>query len=157
MTQEKISELLGYDVTDLQYLTGGQIGDIYKAKLADQNVVIKTARQNTDDLLIEAKMLQDLDENGLNVPKVIAVHQKALVLECIEEYRSVSYDKETEAAKALASLHQVSTKAGCTDTTTIRLSPHFPKKTNRHSTTGHFFWDRCASCPWRRSVMREEN
>ena len=109
MITQQLTELLGDEITNLQFLSSGQIGHIYKAQLADQAVVIKTMPETKrDDLLIEARMLQDLSEKGLRVPKVIASHKDLLVLEYIEPCRDISYDQEIEAAKALASLHQVS-------------------------------------------------
>lgn len=111
MTAQELSQLLGYEVSELTYLSGGQIGDVYRAKLENEAVIIKTASQEIDDLLIEAKMLQDLDRAGLRVPEVITSHKEALVLEAIEVRGSVSYDKEREAAKALSSLHSVSNES----------------------------------------------
>lgn len=108
MTPKKLSELLDDEVIDMSYLSSGQIGDVYRAKLAERSVVIKTTTQDIDDLLIEAKMLQDLGDNGLYVPEVIASHKEALVLEYIEQSISAGYNKEIEAAKELAALHTVS-------------------------------------------------
>lgn len=96
------------EVSDLTYLSSGQIGDIYQAQLGHRSVVIKTTAEERDDLMIEARMLQDLSTNGVRVPEVIVSTKAALVLEYITPCRSIHYDKEIETAKALASLHQVS-------------------------------------------------
>ena len=111
MIAQKLSELLGFEVANPQYLSSGQIGDIYKAQLDHQTVVIKTTLSDKNDLLIEAKMLQDLAKNGLNVPKVITSCKEALVMEYIEPALDTDYEREVEAAKALAALHQVSNKS----------------------------------------------
>ena len=111
MTAQRLSEILGYEVSGLQYLSSGQIGDIYKAHLDNRAVVIKTNAYDKDDLLIEAKMLQDLDKNGLCVPQVITSFQEALVMEYIEPGNVLGYDREVETAKALASLHQISNES----------------------------------------------
>ena len=111
MTLQRLSELLDSELSDLNYLSSGQIGDIYQAKLKEEPVVIKTTADDRNDLLIEARMLQDLSKNGLSVPQVIASTKEALVMEYIKPSRDISYDRETEAAKALASLHRVSNES----------------------------------------------
>ncbi|MDM5271962.1 fructosamine kinase family protein [Sulfurovum sp. zt1-1] len=111
MTLHRLSEVLNSELSDLSYLGNGQIGDIYLAQLEDRPVVIKTTADDRDDLLIEAQMLQDLSKNGLRVPEVIASTKAALVLEYIKPYGNTGYDKESEAAKAIASLHQVSNES----------------------------------------------
>ncbi|MBD3790924.1 MAG: fructosamine kinase family protein [Campylobacterales bacterium] len=107
MAREKLSQLLDSEVSDFLYLSAGQIGDIYQARLHGEPVVIKTTAEERDDLLIEARMLQDLREEGLRVPHVIASAREALVLEYIEPCNNPAYERESEAAKALASLHRV--------------------------------------------------
>lgn len=111
MTAQSLSALAGCEVSDLHYFNAGQIGDIYRAQFQDRSVVIKTTARNIEDLLIEAKMLRDLDENGLRVPKVIASYKEALVLEYVYQSQTLSYDRETETAKALATLHAVSNES----------------------------------------------
>ena len=111
MTLQRLSELLDSELSDLNYLSSGQIGDIYQAQLCEEPVVIKTTADDRNDLLIEARMLQDLSKNGLSVPQVIASTKEALVMEYIKPSRDISYDRETEAAKALASLHRVSNES----------------------------------------------
>lgn len=111
MIREKLSRLLDSGVSDLAYLAAGQIGEIYQARLHGQPVVIKTTSEERDDLLVEARMLQDIREEGMRVPQVIASAKEALVLEYIEPCRNLSYDSEIEAAKAVASLHQVTNES----------------------------------------------
>ncbi|MFT7879032.1 MAG: fructosamine kinase family protein [Sulfurimonas sp.] len=111
MTLQGISERFNCELDDLHSLGSGQIGDIYRAHHNGKPVVIKTTSEEREDLLIEAKMLQDLAEYGLRVPEIIVSTREALVMEYIEPCRDVSYDEESEAAKALASLHQVSNES----------------------------------------------
>lgn len=111
MVAQRLSEALGYEIENLQHLNNGQIGDIYKAQVGQQAVVIKTNSYDKSDLLIEAKMLQDLAENGLCVPEVITSIKEALVMKYIEPASDIDYDREMEAAKALAALHQVSNES----------------------------------------------
>jgi fructosamine-3-kinase len=56
-------------------------------------------------------MLQDLSAAGLCIPQVIVSNKEALVLEYLEPSNTIEYDREIEAAKALASLHQVSNES----------------------------------------------
>ena len=107
MAREKLSQLLDTELSDLVYLSAGQIGDIYQARFHGEPVVIKTTAEEREDLLIEARMLQDLREEGMRVPQVIASAREALVLEYIEPCNNPAYERESEAAKALASLHRV--------------------------------------------------
>lgn len=111
MTLQRLSEQLKCELDDLHYLSSGQIGDIYRAYLNGQPVVIKTASEGREDLLIEGRMLQDLAANGLRVPEVITSSREALVMEYIKPCTAIGYEKEAEAAKALASLHQVSNES----------------------------------------------
>ncbi|MGC9350432.1 MAG: fructosamine kinase family protein [Sulfurovum sp.] len=111
MTLQRLSELLKCELSVLHYLSQGQIGDIYQAKLKEQPVVIKTTGEDREDLLIEAGMLEDLSNNRLRVPQVFVSTKEALVMEYVKPCRNINYDKETEAAKALASLHQVSNES----------------------------------------------
>ena len=108
MAREELSHLLDSEVSDLVYLSAGQIGDIYQARFHGELVVIKTTAEEREDLLIEARMLQDLREEGMRVPQVIASAREALVLEYIEPCNNPGYEREREAAKALAALHRVS-------------------------------------------------
>ena len=80
MTVQKLSEILQSDVSDLRYFSSGQIGDVYQAAFERHEIVIKTDPLQSGDLLTEARMLQDLAENGLRVPEVIASAADVLVL-----------------------------------------------------------------------------
>jgi len=111
LTVQRLSEILESDVSDLQYFSSGQIGDVYRAAFERREIVIKTDPLQSGDLLTEARMLQDLAENGLRVPEVIASAADILVLEYIEESQNPLYNQETESAKALAALHSVSNES----------------------------------------------
>jgi len=103
--EEKLSKLLGTEVSSLHYLTTGQIGGVHEAIVNGQRVVVKES-ESTDNLPIEAKMLADLKEVGLLVPKVIACTQEYLVMEYIQSSKLSSCASEIAAAEQLAALHK---------------------------------------------------
>lgn len=104
--QEELSEALGQKVEALDFLQQGQIGGIYRARAGEQNYVLKTSL-HTDKLAIEAKMLQDLSDARIRVPRVVMSQGSFLLLEQIECIRKAKCTEETEAARLLASLHSV--------------------------------------------------
>lgn len=104
--QKELSEALGEEVEALDFFQRGQIGDIYTAKVKGQNYVLKTSL-DADKLAIEAKMLQDLSDAGIHVPRVAMSQGSFLLLEQIECIRKAKCTEETEAAELLASLHSV--------------------------------------------------
>ncbi|WP_373032218.1 fructosamine kinase family protein [Sulfurovum sp.] len=108
--QTKLSEALGQKVESLDFFQHGQIGDIYKASVEGQSYVVKTSTQ-TDKLGIEAKMLGDLYDAKIRVPKVIMAKESFLVLEAIESVKQAKYTQEIEAAKLLHRLHSVTNES----------------------------------------------
>ncbi len=104
--QTKLSEALGQKVDTLDFFQHGQIGDIYKASVEGQTYVVKTSSK-VDKLAIEAKMLADLHDAKIRVPKVILRQDSFLVLEYIESGKQTKYTEEIEAAKLLTTLHTV--------------------------------------------------
>lgn len=104
--QKELSEALGEEVEALDFFQTGQIGDIYTAKVKGQNYVLKTSL-DADKLAIEAKMLQDLSDAGIRVPRVVMSQGSFLLLEQIECIRKAKCTEETEAAELLTSLHSV--------------------------------------------------
>ena len=84
--QRELSEVLGQEVDALDFFQQGQIGGIYKASVEGQSYVVKTSSQ-VDKLAIEAKMLNDLHDAKVRVPKVIMSKESFLVLEQIESVK----------------------------------------------------------------------
>jgi len=103
---EKLSEALGQEAESLQFLQQGQIGGIYKASVEGKSYLVKTSEQK-EKLAIEARMLQDLHEADIRVPKVLLSKETFLVLEYIDSVRQDNHAQETEAAKLLSRLHSV--------------------------------------------------
>jgi len=108
--QTELSEALGQEVESLDFLQQGQIGGIYKASVEGQSYVVKTSTQ-VDKLAIEAKMLNDLHDAKIRVPKVIMVKESFLVLEYIESVKQAKCTEEIEAAKLLSTLHSVTNES----------------------------------------------
>lgn len=104
--QTELSEVLGQEVDTLDFLQQGQIGGIYQASVEGQSYVVKTSTQ-VDKLAIEAKMLNDLHDAKIRVPKVILAKESFLVLEHIESVKQAKCTQEIEAAKLLSTLHSV--------------------------------------------------
>ena len=108
--QTELSEALGQKVDTLDFFQQGQIGDIYKASVEGHTYVVKTSSK-VDSLGIEAKMLGDLHDAKIRVPKVILAQDSFLVLEYIESDKQTKYTEEIEAAKILTKLHTVTNKS----------------------------------------------
>lgn len=108
--QTELSEVLGQEVDTLDFLQQGQIGSIYKASVEGQIYVVKTSTQ-VDKLAIEAKMLGDLYDAKIRVPKVIMAKASFLLLEHIERVKQSTCTQESEAAKLLSTLHSVTNES----------------------------------------------
>jgi fructosamine-3-kinase len=108
--QRELGEALGQEVDAFDFFLQGQIGGIYKASVEGQNYVVKTSAQ-VDKLAIEAKMLNDLHDAKVRVPKVIMAKESFLVLEYIESVNQAKCTQEIEAAKLLTTLHKVTNES----------------------------------------------
>lgn len=108
--QRELCEALGQEVDALGFLQQGQIGAIYKASVEGQNYVVKTSTE-VEKLTIEAKMLNDLRDAKVRVPKVIMAKESFLVLEYIESINQATCTQEIEAAKLLSRLHSVTNES----------------------------------------------
>jgi len=106
LIEKELRELLGEEVSDLRYLTTGQIGGVYEAMFNGQRVVVKESESREDHLLIEGKMLADLKDAGLRVPEVIASTEQYLVMEYIQSTKLSLCANEIAAAEQLAALHK---------------------------------------------------
>ena len=108
--QTELSEVLGQEVEALDFLQQGQIGGIYKASVEGQSYVVKTSTEVVK-LAIEAKMLNDLHDAKVRVPKVIMAKESFLVLEQIDTVKQAKYTQEMQAAKLLSTLHAVTNES----------------------------------------------
>lgn len=94
-------------VSRLEVLTGGCVGEVYRAKGTDRTYVVKVDAQQKGHLLLEGKMLQYLKEHSsLPVPEVFHTSASCLVMELIEGHTGATGPAEEDAALQLAALHQ---------------------------------------------------
>lgn len=113
----EVSGMLGADVDDLQPLSGGCVGEVYRAELSDgRTVVIKSAISGTHEaqgLDIEGEMLVYLAEHSeLPVPEVLARVDGALVMECLPTGGGLGAQVQEDAAGHVAKLHDISSDQG---------------------------------------------
>ena len=128
---KQLSMLLDEEIIDSRYLTQGQIGDIYRVSTATRELVVKSS-ERLGQLSIEARMLQDLADEGIRVPEVVACDDQMLAMEWIEQCALPREIEETEAAKSIAALHSVSNDArmyGYWYDTTIASFPQHNEQT----------------------------
>jgi len=104
---EKFEALLNEKILSADFMTNGQIGDIYKVTTEQNTYVVKTS-DPSEKLRIEAEMLKDINKYDIPVPHVFDVTDRYLLMECIEEVSRSKCTMETEAAKVLSKLHSVS-------------------------------------------------
>ena len=108
--KQHLSGKLGKEVLSVDFFTEGQIGDIYKIDTADESYILKTS-QPSDNLIIEANMLQDINKYDVAVPRVYAFNETYLLLEYIEEKSLGKEAEELAAAKVLTDLHSVTNES----------------------------------------------
>ena len=113
----QLTGILGADVDDLQPLSGGCVGEVYRAGLSDgRTVVLKSAQPDTPEaqgLAIEGKMLVYLNQHSqLPVPDVLAQADGALVMECLNSGGGLGAQVQENAASHVAKLHDISTDQG---------------------------------------------
>jgi fructosamine-3-kinase len=103
----KIEQYWGHPVSRLTPLSGGCIGEVYRAQSGDGQVaVVKAGRTKTAQLDVEGQMLNYLAQHSaLPVPRVFCALPDLLVMEFIEGSSSFSKDAQVHAAELLAELH----------------------------------------------------
>ncbi len=102
--------ILTEPVDSVDFLTKGQIGDIYKLQTKTQSYILKTS-QSSPMLLTEAEMLKDINKYKIPVPQVFSVGKNYLLMEYIEEESRSRDAMETEAAKILSKMHSVTNES----------------------------------------------
>lgn len=104
-----IESTLGTSVTRMHGLSGGCIGEVYQADLADgREVVAKVDFGKTPRLDVEGYMLTYLAEHStLPVPRVFHSTPSLLIMEFLPGDSRFSAKAQQHAAELLASLHEV--------------------------------------------------
>lgn len=107
--EHEVERALGLRVRRLAPLTGGCVGEVYRAQLVDHpDVVVKVDSGSMPQLDIEGYMLSYLAENSaLPVPQVLHANPALLVMEFISGASSFRGTSEEHAAHLLADLHDI--------------------------------------------------
>ena len=108
--QEKIETAVSQKVVDMAPLSGGCIGQVYKAQLQDgTTIVVKADDGPSPKLDIEGRMLQYLAEHSeLPVPDVFLLQPNLLIMAYLPGDSHFSAQAQTHAAELLAACHQIS-------------------------------------------------
>jgi fructosamine-3-kinase len=105
-----IEQALGGEIEDIAPLSGGCIGQVYRARLADGRVVVvKYDDAPGAQLDVEGFMLRYLAERSrLPVPAVLHAQPGLLIMEFLPGGSQFNDDAQRHAAELLAALHDVS-------------------------------------------------
>ena len=106
---ERIARALGRRPVSIDSLSGGCIGDVYRAIFdGGDSAVLKVDNGGSGQLDTEGFMLRYLsEETDLPVPKVLFEAPDLLIMEFVEHDGRRGADVEIEAADALAALHDI--------------------------------------------------
>ena len=107
--RKAIESALGVEIRRLDGLSGGCVGDVYRADLSDdRSVVVKVDSGISPRLDIEGYMLDYLREHSaLPVPQVLHSTPHVLIMECLPGDSQFSAAAQDHAAALLAALHDV--------------------------------------------------
>lgn len=107
--EERVGRVVGDEVVSLSPLSGGCVGEVYRARTRrGLEVVAKVDERGQGTLAVEGRMLEDLAAaSELPVPKVLAKERDLLVMELLPGATGASGRAELHAADLLAGLHDV--------------------------------------------------
>lgn len=106
---KEIEAALGLPVKAINPLSGGSVGEVYKAQLRDnRTIVVKVDSNGEQNLALEGFMLRYLaDESHLPVPEVLFSNSRLLLLEFLPGRSTFSPGAQICAAELLADLHDI--------------------------------------------------
>lgn len=106
---EVVEQALGTPAQSISPLSGGSVGEVYRATLgADRDVVIKVDRGSEPRLNLEGDMLRYLREHSeLPVPEVLHSAGDLLIMEMLPGSSLFSANAEENAADLLTELHTI--------------------------------------------------
>ncbi len=109
--QQRIATILGTAPTEINLLSNGRVGQVYRVHLlGGETVVAKVDQQVNPRLEIEAYMLRYLlEHSNLPVPAVLFADDRLLLMTYLPGKNSFSAEAQGHAAELLAELHSVST------------------------------------------------
>lgn len=107
---QEIEAALGLPVKEISPLSGGSVGEVFKAQLSDgRTVVAKVDHDEEQQLGLEGFMLRYLAEKSrLPVPEVLFSNSRLLLLEFLPGRSTFSPAAQGCAAELLADLHDIS-------------------------------------------------
>ncbi len=104
---DAIEAAVGQRPSQVNKLTGGNVGEVYKVELKDGAQLVAKVSQ-TGGLAVEGFMLGYLKMNSeLPVPEVLHAADKLLLLEFVETSGGLTKGAEAHAAELLAALHGI--------------------------------------------------
>ncbi|KAF0169954.1 MAG: Ribulosamine/erythrulosamine 3-kinase [Rhodobacteraceae bacterium] len=115
---DRIESIVGHRPAGIGALSGGCVGDVYKATMpGGQDLVAKLGDggDNTphNALALEGRMLVYLaTHTALPVPKVICIDRDLLLMEALQSGGSLDTDAQRHAAQLIAALHNIGTDKG---------------------------------------------
>ncbi len=105
---DRVAAALGVASVELAPLTGGCVGEVYRARLADGATVVAKLAPPGGALAVEGWMLGYLaSHSALPVPEVLHAEDTLLVMSHIDSGDAITPAAETHAAELLAALHDV--------------------------------------------------
>ncbi|CAN0394965.1 unnamed protein product, partial [Laminaria digitata] len=106
--EQLLEELIGEPITSTRELAEGQVGLVLQVTTASERALVaKFSAADNEDLLLEARMLDDLaaHDDFPSLP-ILARSPRCLIMEHIPTYQGrESHAAEEHAARALANLH----------------------------------------------------
>lgn len=110
---DRIEAVLGQRPDRLSALSGGCVGDVYKADLPDgRTIVAKAGDGPGSGLELEGRMLVYLDQHGLPVPGVLHADDTLLIMDMVEAGGGLNAQVQGHAAQLVAGLHAVTSSDG---------------------------------------------
>ena len=99
-----LEEVLGRAPRSVTALSGGCVGDVYRARMDDGDLVVKLGQPGSN-LDLEGWMLEILANSGLPVPEVVHKADDILIMTYIEGGGALDAGAEQHAAGLIAALH----------------------------------------------------
>lgn len=111
--RQEIENVTATAVTDVEALSGGCIGQVYRLRLADGQQLVAKVDESTDPRLnVEGYMLHYLAEHSeLPVPKVVHSTSQLLLMTYLPGNSHLDADAQVHAAELLAALHETTAPA----------------------------------------------
>jgi fructosamine-3-kinase len=108
---QAIEKIANATVTNIQALSGGCVGDVYKVTLSNRDNLVAKVGDTGSGLALEGLMLRYLaDHSELPVPTVLHGDDSLLLMTFIDGTGQINAKAEIHAADLVASLHGVSAK-----------------------------------------------